>query len=308
MIDIINIAPQSSIQDCGRAGYRHLGVTTSGPVDVYAHQLANLLLANTKDCATIELSLGPSALLFTQTTWIALTGADFHAHLDGSPVWSGWRTQVFAGQTLHLRGGQNGMRAYLAVDNGIQVPLVLGSSSTDLIAGFGGFEGRALRAGDKLSILPSSKALTIKGAYQQPWDNRVRVMKGPEYGAFTPEAQNSFWQQAWHVTHDSNRMGTRLSGEPLNLAHPLELPSHGVIPGVIQVPPSGQPIALLADAQTTGGYPKIAVICSADLWKLGQARAGQTLRVIHVDATQAKAARNQWQHYFNCLRSQIDKA
>ncbi len=315
MIDIHRAGLLTTVQDLGRTGMRAFGVAGGGAVDPLACAVANRLVGNPLNAATLEITMGACVLRFTSATLVSLTGADCHADLDGTPVWSWWRFPVSRGQTLTLRPSRVGMRTYLAVAGGIDVPETLGSRSTDLAAGFGGFAGRALRDGDRIAIAhPGAAArhaapLGVRPPLwlSDPLVQRVRVLPGPEYDDFTAAAQKHLWETPWQVTPNSNRMGYRLSGpEPLarKKNRSQDLLSHGVLPGVIQVPPSGQPIILLADAQTTGGYPKIGTVISADLWRLGQARLGSTLYFSECSAAEAREA---WREQLRYL-AQIERA
>lgn len=315
MIDIQRAGLLTTVQDLGRPRQREFGVASGGAVDPLACAVANRLVGNDPNTATLEITMGACVLRFSAATLVALTGADCHADLDGTPVWSWWRFPVARGQTLTLRPARFGMRTYLAVAGGIDVPETLGSRSTDLAAGFGGFEGRALRDGDRIALGHASAAirhvepLGVRPPLwlPDPLAQHIRVLPGPEYDDFTAAAQKHFWENPWQVTPNSNRMGYRLSGpEPLarkkNRSH--DLLSHGVLPGVIQVPPSGQPIILLADAQTTGGYPKIGTVITADLWRLGQARLGSTLYFSECSAAEAREALREQLRYL----AQIERA
>ncbi|WP_338590876.1 biotin-dependent carboxyltransferase family protein [Shewanella khirikhana] len=296
MLEVLQAGIQTTVQDLGRSGVAHLGLPRSGALDRQALLLANRLLGNPDNTAGLEFALGQSSLRFNRDAWIALTGADFDARIDAKPVWSGWRSLIKAGQTLSLRGPKAGMRAYLAVDGGIQVPLFMGSASTDLSSGLGGLEGRALRSGDRLELGPERSLKHQVGAMQSPWDNQIRVLPGPQYPLL---AETSILTDStWQLQPSSNRMGGRLTGPALRLKAPLEMASQGVFPGVIQLPPSGQPIVLLNDAQTTGGYPIVATVIEADLWKLAQARPGQSLQFVLVDRAEALAACERWKQYF----------
>ena len=315
MIDILRAGLLTTVQDLGRSRLREFGIASGGAVDALACAVANRLAGNDPNAATLEITMGACVLRFASATLVALAGADCHADLDGVPVWSWWRFPVARGQTLTLRPARFGMRTYLAVAGGVDVPETLGSRSTDLAAGFGGFEGRALRDGDRIAIgQPSAAArkaapLGVRPPVwlSDPLAHRVRVLPGPEYDDFMAASHKGFWEHPWHVTPNSNRMGYRLSGpEPLarkkNRNH--DLLSHGVLPGVIQVPPSGQPIILMADAQTTGGYPKIGVVISADLWRLGQARLGSTLYFSECSGAEAREALHEQRRYL----AQIERA
>lgn len=301
MIRIIRAGRLNSIQDMGRSGFRHLGICQSGALDRTALSIANLLVGNPTDAATIEFTLGPCELLFTLDGRIALGGADFAATLDGRPLPPWWSVRARAGQTLKLKTARRGMRTYLAVAGGIHSAVQLGSRSTDLQAGFGGHCGRALTKGDGLSVdalndptaaLHSARPFGIR---PPSWYDAsgtglisVQVISGPEYALFTSAAQRAFWNNVWTLTPQSNRMGFRLSGPELKIKKGTDMLSHGVLPGVIQVPPSGQPIVLMADAQTTGGYPKIGVVIAADLPKLAQMRFNDQVQFVECDPAKAR--------------------
>jgi len=316
MIDVIRAGMLTSVQDLGRHGLRHLGICQSGALDTLALNVANRLVGNTVGAAGIEVTIGPTVLRFTRDARIAVTGADFAATLDDTPVNAWWSLPVRAGQVLTLRAPRHGMRAYVAIAGGIDVISLLGSRSTDLQAGFGGLGGRALRDGDRLpvgaahhgrrlSLGPDSSGFGVKSPALCTFgpmpvapgasaagsnDTVIRVMTGPEYAQFSPEAQAALWQSPWRITPNSNRMGYRLAGPLLDRVDTADLLSHGVLPGTIQVPPNGQPIVLMGDAQTAGGYPKIGAVISADLWRLAQARLNATLRFVPVAADDARRA------------------
>ena len=281
MIEILRAGPLTTVQDLGRPGWRERGLSLCGALDEFALQAGNLLVGNPPGAAGLEFTLGPATLRFDTDSCIALTGTDTEASLDGRPVRPWWRLAVRAGQTLKIAAPHERMRSYLAIAGGIALTPALGSLSTDLKAGFGGLDGRALRDGDRLPLNPLA-ALPGRSVGMRPpeWTPAVRVLPGPEHEGFSATARDTFWASDWTVTPQSNRMGYRLAGPALSREHGDELASRGVLPGVIQVPPSGQPIVLLADAQTTGGYPKIGVVIRADLWKLGQVRLGARLRFV----------------------------
>lgn len=305
----------ASVQDLGRHGHRQFGICPGGALDVLSLTLANRLVGNADGAAGVELTMGGCELRFETDTRIALAGDDFNAQLDGVPLWPCWSTPVAAGQTLKLAGANAagakkvGLRSWLAVAGGIDVPLVLGSRSTDLKAGFGGLEGRALRKGDRLALGPSR--LDAAQRARRPFGLRVpdwgadetdgaialRVLPGPEFEQFTLAARELLWGERWRITPQSNRMGSRLAGAELKRKRGGDMLSSGVIPGTVQVPPSGEPIILMGDAQTTGGYPRIGVVIRADLWKLAQAPLNGRLRLVQVDMAQSLAAWADQQRY-----------
>ncbi|MFT7724690.1 MAG: biotin-dependent carboxyltransferase family protein [Roseateles sp.] len=306
MIEILRAGPLATVQDLGRPGWRDRGLSACGALDDLALACGNLLVGNPPQAAGLEFTLGAAALRFEADGCVALTGTDADAELDGRPLRPGWRSPVRAGQTLRLAAPRERMRSYVAVAGGIAVPELLGSRSTDLKAGFGGLAGRALRDGDRLPLGPAAARPARAAGLRPPdWSASVRALPGPEHDDFGAAARDAFWAAAWTVTPQSNRMGYRLAGPALARERGGELASHGVLPGVVQVPPSGQPIALLADAQTTGGYPKIAVVIRADLWKLAQLRLGGTLRFQRCTPADAHAALRERQALLNRLRAAL---
>lgn len=306
MIELVRAGPLTTVQDLGREAWRDRGLSRCGALDDQALTWGNLLVGNPAGAAALEFTLGPATLRFEADCSIALTGTDTDATLDGQPLRAWWRHRVHAGQTLKIAAPRERMRSYLTVSGGIDVPLVLGSRSTDLKAGFGGWAGRALRDGDRLPLaLQTTLPARRIGMRPPAWDASVRVMPGPEHDEFSAAARADFWAAAWKLEPQSNRMGFRFTGPTLAREHGGELPSHGVLPGVIQVPPSGQPIVLLADAQTTGGYPKIGVVIRADLWKLAQLRLGGTLRFTPCSRSEAVAALRERQATLDQLRTAL---
>ena len=319
MIEVIRAGLLTTVQDLGRHGYRQLGVASGGALDALALEVGNRLVGNRPDAAGLEVTFGPVVLRFARATRIAITGTEFGATLAGKPVWSWWSLPVAAGDELVMQGAKRGMRAYLCVAGGVDVLPVLGSRSTDLGAGFGGLAGRALADGDRLAVgvagrerasfAPDAPEFGVKapvwcsfalvdephhrrGRHPDglPWAAPVRVLRGPEYDHFEPQAQRALWSDEWVVTPNSNRMGYRLSGTRLARAPGADLLSHAVLPGTIQVPPNGQPIVLMSDAQTTGGYPRIGSVIRADLWKLAQIRLNGGVRFVETTLADAHAA------------------
>ncbi|MBP0622056.1 biotin-dependent carboxyltransferase family protein [Cupriavidus consociatus] len=317
MIEIIRPGALASVQDLGRTGFRRIGVGSCGAMDTLAVAVGNRLLGNAPECAAIEFTLGRAAVRFHADMRVALAGAECGATLDGTPVWSWHAFDVHAGEILVLPPARGGTHAYLCVAGGIDVEPVMGSRSTDLKAAFGGLDGRALQEGDRLPVgragLPADGDwIGVQApAWALPADldgkaTAVRMLPGPEYEDFEKESQQALWQSDWIVTPNSNRMGLRLNGPALarRAERSADLLSHGVVPGVMQVPPAGQPIALMADAQTTGGYPKIGVVIGADLWRLAQVPLGAAVRFVPVTLAQAAAAQTELDRYLR----QIDQA
>ena len=306
MLKVLHAGMMTAVQDDGRTGYRNLGVSVGGVLDKPAMQLANLLVGNRPGAAVLEITLGQFSAQITAPGWLALTGADCHARLDGSPLWTGWRFPVRPGQIVKLATPKHGMRSYLAVSGGIEVPAILGSRSTDLNAGFGGYHGRLIQDGD---ILPAGEPESMPtrqiGIRQLLFGNRVRALPGPEYREFSADAQEALWRSSWQLSPQSNRMGYRLQGPALRRNTERELYSHGLLPGVVQVPHGGQPIVLMADAQTTGGYPRIACVIAADLFHLAQIRLGEPIHFVRCTLEEAHAAWLDQSHYLEQIAWQL---
>lgn len=300
MIEILSTGAVNSVQDLGRPGFLDVGVGWSGAMDTPALAAANLLIGNAPNAAGIEVSLFPFRLRFLRDTVFAVTGADCPITLGDRSLPSWWAETARAGETLTLGLPRGGARAYFAFGGGVDVPEVLGSRATDLKSGFGGWQGRGLNRGDRLPLVKGGP-LPEGGIGIDPKDLRegeaptespvvLRVLPSAEYLGFTDTALEAFFSTAWSVSNEANRMGYRLGGPELALTRKLELFSHGIMPGTVQVPPSGQPIIQLAEANTCGGYPKIANVIEADLWRLAQAPVGATLRFALVDRQEAVAA------------------
>lgn len=294
-IEVIKPGLCTTLQDHGRLGFQHLGIPANGPMDPLAHALANLLVGNAGDCPTLEITLQGPILRFRAGCLIALAGADLGARLDNVPLAPGHAVRVAPGTLLSFGKRVSGARAYLAVHGGYQLPPVLGSISTNRRTGLGGVKGRPLVAGDLLPINSSFRnppRLTVPHGLW-PFDSEapIRIIPGREWAAFDAQAQRDLVEQRYRITHDSERMGYRLAGPALKLNVPIELLSEAVTFGTLQVPPDGQPIILMADRQTTGGYPKIAHVASVDLPRLAQMLPGEELSfsVIDLDTAQQLA-------------------
>ena len=295
----------TTVQDLGRDGYGRFGLATAGALDDYACRWANLLVGNEPGDAALELTLLGPALVYEGAGPVAaaLTGADCGATRNDEPL-PRWRTVILTpGDRLDLGACKSGARAYLAVAGGIAVQPALGSHATDQRASLSGLAGRALRAGDRLPLAPPAtlpaESLALPAARIPRYDREVavRVVLGPQDDRFTEDAIVTFLSSPYTVTRATDRMGLRLDGPPLTFhAGPAgaDILSEGLVTGAIQVPAHGQPIVLLADHQTTGGYAKIATVCSADLWRLGQARPGDAIRFRAVPVAEAQAAARQY--------------
>ncbi|MFC6221853.1 biotin-dependent carboxyltransferase family protein [Hymenobacter artigasi] len=317
----------TTVQDLGRYGYQQHGIIVSGAMDALALRVANLLVGNAETAAGLEITLLGPRIFFETDHLIALTGAHLSPTLNGQPVGRNRAVWVAAGAELAFGPAVAGCRVYLAVAGGVAVPLVLGSRATYLRAGFGGLDGRALRAGDVLPVgepLPLGTRLTQSLASPgRAWVQArftpdptlcptprpapiIRAVPGPEYAQFSAASQRAFWREPFAITPAADRMGYRLQGPKLERPAATELLSSAVTLGTVQVPAGGQPIVLLADHQTTGGYPRLAQVISADFSALAQARPGQQLRFEEVALDEAQALYLAQERQLLALRRGID--
>lgn len=297
-VTVLKPGLMTTVQDQGRPGYQKNGVSPSGVMDRWALRLANVLVGNNENAACLEITLLGPSLYFNSDEQIAIAGADLTAAIGGSniplyrPVW------IKKGQTLTFGHPKTGCRAYLAFAGGIEVPVILGSRSTFLPAGFGGFHGRKLHVQDVLSIGKRPNSPQTAGRFESiktasrflaaPWTvapsilpyrdpHLIHIIKGSEWDLFAGNAQERLLAEPFTISPQANRMGYRLEGPLLKMTTAAHLVSAPVSTGTIQVPAGGRPIILLADRQTTGGYPKIAHVISADLPKLAQAKPGDRI-------------------------------
>jgi biotin-dependent carboxylase-like uncharacterized protein len=286
----------TSLQDLGRFGHQALGVPVSGALDEPSLRVANALVGNAEDEACLEIRMiGPTLRVDAPAVRVALAGTDTQLEiLSGSRV-PAWRSvRLERGQSFCIGMVRDSSCAYLAVEGGFDVPAVFGSRATYARGGFGGFDGRALKEGDRLPLrLASAPRRQELRAAMRPEEatGAIRVVLGPQDDHFTAEALRTFLASAYSITPHSDRMGLRLAGPALEHRSGHDILSEGIASGSIQVPGTGQPIILLADRQTTGGYPKIATVASADLPRLGRARPGDQLRFRAVSVEDAASAR-----------------
>ena len=285
----------TTVQDAGRWGVQARGVPVAGPMDPCSHRVANALVGNARDAALLEVTLIGPDLEFEDERIVAIAGAEFHVTLDGRGVPMHAPFVVSSGARLTFGARQRGARAYLAVSGGIATPPVLGSRATHVISAVGGLDGRALRAGDRLPLLPSPVAQPA-GAPVEPivplpgGTARVRVMAGPQREYFAPDALAMLESAPYMIRPDSDRMGFRLDGPVLTHTRGADVISDATPLGVLQVPASGQPILLMADRQTTGGYPKIATVITADMPIAGQLGPGDAIQFAVCTLQEAMAA------------------
>lgn len=289
-LQVLSPGPMTTVQDRGRFGYIALGIGPSGAMDQAAYAAANRLVGNRHGEAVLEATLLGPTLKFEEDCLCALTGADMDAKLEGQPVEPYRSFLVRAGQTLALGFARTGCRGYMAVKGGIQVPEVMGSRSTNLKCALGGLEGRKLRAGDRLPVTNTPKnsreRREIPAFYEQ--SVTLRVIPGPQAGAFTDGGFHTLWNTAFTMSPNSDRMGLRLEGAVIETRAGSDIVSDGIALGAIQVTSAGQPILLMADRQTTGGYAKIGTVITADLPKAAQLKPGATIRFQPITVEEAQ--------------------
>ena len=289
----------TSVQDLGRTGFRQSGVSTSGALDSFALRVANLLVGNDEGAAGLEITLGGVQLRFEDERIVAWCGGGFDVQIGSRALPAGHVAHLQAGDELKFGRAQIGCRCWLAISGGIDVPVVLGSRSTDLRANFGGLEGRKLRDGDQLSLGEFRQSETAATAGISSWTAphdwaspasrhpSLRFIRGVDWNRFNDLPIQRFKQHEFTVSPDSDRMGVRFDGSELKREVETDLISEAVAPGTIQVPPSGKPILLLGDCQTIGGYPKIAQVITVDLGIAAQLRAGDRVRFFEVSLQDA---------------------
>lgn len=311
-LQVVGAGLFTTVQDLGRPTHQREGIPAGGAMDRLALRVANMLVGNDESLAALEATLIGPTVTFEQPTLIALGGADLEASVDGTPL-APWKAAIVgAGMTLRFGKPKLGCRAYLAVAGGIDVPCVFGSRGTYARASFGGLDGRALRSGDCLHIgTPSVQSLHIARSLrgQEPevsaprvarWsagldlrpryasDVVVRVIIGAHTDALSAESRARFHSATFRISASSDRMGYRLEGQTLTLRQRTELLSEGVAFGTVQLPPDGAPIVLMADRQTTGGYPRIGEVASVDLPLVAQLKPGDGLRFRPIDIDEAQ--------------------
>ena len=286
----------TTVQDLGRPGHQHDGVPEGGAMDVYAARLANLLVGNDEGAAVLEATLAGPTLVFERSTVFAIGGADFGARLDGEPIAPLRTRHARAGATLELGAARRGCRAYIAIAGGIDVPVVLGSRSTYLPAAFGGLEGRSLRAGDviPLGTIAETGAGDFSGlraigpAAAPRYGHALRVVPGEHLARLGATARERFFSVEFTVSPRSDRMGYRLEGPALDGPEMPDLLSAAVTMGTIQLPAGGMPILLMADRQTTGGYPRLGQVATVDFGAVAQLKPGDTMRFDEISLDEAQ--------------------
>lgn len=312
MLTIRKGGMQTTVQDLGRSGFQKYGVVAAGAMDPYALRMANLLVGNEENNAGLEITLVGPEIQFEEDALISICGGDLSPQLDGTAVGLWKPLEVHKEQILTFGTPRRGSRAYLAVAGGIDVPEVMDSRSTYLRAALGGFNGRALKAGDQLAI-GSTNRPNLSGdgdSWFMPspfYSSKpvIRVMAGRQFDLFSKESRERFFSDSFSMSSHSDRMGYRLNGPHLELANKQEMISEAVAFGSIQVPPDGKPIILMADRQTAGGYPKIAEAITVDLPLISQLKPGDRLRFIEVSVEEAQRLLRLQECMINCLKNAI---
>ena len=302
MIAVLKPGLLTTVMDLGRPGFQRHGVVVGGALDRFAARVANAIVGNEESAALLEMAQAGPELRFEVPALVAWCGGGFEPRIGKEALPRDRAVRIAAGEEVSFGRAKSGLRAWLAVAGGIDVPLVLGSRSTYRRGGFGGLQGRALVAGDRLPLGALSDVARARLAQPQratPWSVRpetlgpaapagtVRAVPGPEWERFTPDARRVFFGTTWIATKDGDRMGVRLAGPPLPLDDAREMISEGVNEGVVQVPAGGEPIVLLASRQTVGGYPRIAAVAVVDLGRLAQLAPGRPLRFERIDVARA---------------------
>lgn len=306
MIEIITPGLLTTVQDFGRVGVMKNGFTQNGAMDRYSMTVANRLCGNCDSAPVLEMTVLGVTARFTQDTVICVSGADFGAKINDKPIKRNKAYKINNGDILSMGAAKSGMRAYLAVAGGIVGEYVFGSASTNLRFAFGGHFGKKLQSGDVLSIGTGAFPLGEIDKWEIPEseyskDAQLRVVLGPQNEMFTDEDIRLFLSQKYEVTAQSDRMGIRLSGKPLKSKNVMDIISDGIVFGSVQVPNSGEPIILMADHQTTGGYAKIATVISVDLPRASQLSAGNTVRFKSVTVEEAEQEAKKQKRYFDNL-------
>jgi biotin-dependent carboxylase-like uncharacterized protein len=303
----------TTVQDLGRYGHLKYGVPVSGAMDTFSLAAANALVGNKPNDACLETTIiGPELLALTETQ-VAITGAAVSPKINGQDV-SMWQTlNVKEGDVVSFSKTESGCRTYIAVRGGINTPLVLGSRSTYVRGGFGGINGRQLRTGD-----------IIEGFEAEPFDTMCKMPQelapkfahrfqahavlGPQVDMFTEEGVDTFFSSEYKVTPEADRMGYRLEGPLIEHKGKADIVSDALLPGSVQVPKNGKPIVIMRDAQTTGGYPKIAVIVTPDVSLLGQAKPDDVVKFSEVTVSQAQERLHEYSTFINGLSRTLVKA
>lgn len=301
----------TTIQDEGRRGYEQFGMSPAGPMDLRAFHTANILVGNPAGESALEATVLGPALRFDQDNVIAVTGADMGPALNGQPCPMDQAVAVKAGDLLELGAAKTGCRAYIAFAGGLDVPLVMGSRATALQNKVGGCQGRKLAKGDQIGFRTPNPGLPLPRTAPVPdlggREVTIRVVLGPQDDAFTSEGIQTFLSRPYTVSKDFDRMGCRLEGPVIQHKTDGNIISDGMVTGAIQVPTSGQPIIMLAERQTVGGYTKIATVISADLPLVGQRKTGDVIRFQAVTVEEAHSLWRDFNRELEELKTNLDR-
>ena len=312
-LKVIKAGILDTVQDLGRWGHQHSGINPGGAMDRFAAQLANALLGNEFDCPVIELHFPATTFLFEQPAIICITGADFTPTINDTNVPINQPLYISSGSVLHFIKHKKGARCYLSFLNNLQIDKWLHSYSTNLKAGAGGYAGRSLKKGDEI-LFEKSRHSHVTGVNvfialpwkvsEPPGNNQLRFLQGPEWNWLTEESKDRLQHTSFAISHASDRMAYRLNGPPLLANQEVNLLSSAVCFGTVQLLPNGQLIILMADHQTTGGYPRIAQIITADLPVLSQLNPGNSFNLTLSDLETAEDALIAQQKYLQSIKNE----
>src|SRR5262245_37504685 len=314
-LEVLDSGLSTTIQDTGRIGLRDVGVPASGPLDRISFRLANAIVGNHSGTPALEmLMLGPTLRVLAESIRVALVGSDTSIEIGRDNVRRvspGRSVRLIHGEVFRVGALNDSVCAYLAIEGGFQVSSVLGSASTNVHGGIGGFHGRRLRQGDLLPLWLDNVHTRVEYALARPLelalDEPVRVILGPQADYFTEDAIATFLSSEYTVSFQSDRMGYRLDGPALKHSKGYNIVSDGIVTGAIQIPGSGQPIVLMVDNPTTGGYPKIATVISADVPRIGRRCPGRPVRFAAVSLDEAQLARRHQEAAVQRLIQSMDR-
>ena len=324
-ITILKPGIMSSLQDLGRWGFQQYGVPIGGAMDKVAARLANIICANDENEAVIEMTLHGTSIMFNEAAFCAIVGGGCKAYIDDVELPFNRLLWIPAFSIIKTTASIQGCRSYLAVGGGFNVKKVLGSASTYAPSGIGGRNGRNLITGDMLAFKREQNLHTASNLHMLPngvgishWHTAdlvvptpdiatVHAIKGPEFDRFNTASQEDIFNSIFTISSQSNRMGYRLEGKKLTLEHKAEMVSTAVTAGIVQVTHEGDPIILMADAQTTGGYPRIARICAADIPLLAQTRPGVKIQFREVNEAEENRYRNKIQVYLKKIKLNLSE-
>ena len=302
-IKVLKTGVQTTVQDLGRYGYSHFGISSSGPADLLSFKIGNMIVGNTEDLAGLEVTLLGGDFEFDSDTVVAITGSQFNLFVNGKEMPRNEQIYVKKNQILSIGMTKKGARCYLSVKGGIEIQNYLNSKTTHVMSGMGGLMGRPLKKGDLLEINESDKINTpnISNKIHDINTSIIRINKGLQSSFFSEKTWNTFTSQTFTVSDVFSRMGIRLLCDPINSLKGNEILTEGIPLGAIQVPGGGEPIISFVEHQTTGGYPKIANVISADLCKVGQLKPGDKFQFELVSFEEAELLRLEQETFLNKL-------